>query len=315
MGYSSDFQAVPSSGLATVPVDIDPVLALQLLRQDGVLVIEGALDKTMLAQMRSDVFPWFEKAFPGEGPLFGQATRRFSGLFAKAPSTSALAVHPVVLSLMEAVLRGDGLTQPICDVIELNLTQAIGIGAGEPAQFLHRDEDLWPFKHDYEIMADVMWTLDDFTVENGATRFIPGSHRWPRDRQPLPGEAVSAIAPAGSAIIWLGSLLHGGGANRSNDIRRGMVISYRVAWIAPIEKLLLSVPPDVARQLPERLQRLLGYQLHRPNLGWVEGQDPINWLRGEFTNLAPCRDNLAPEHEVLLAQAKADPSAFAGYIS
>ena len=195
----------------------------------------------------------------------------------------------------------------------MNLTQAISIEPGDPAQFLHRDEELFPFPHAFEVMSNAMWALDDFTVENGATRLVPGSHLWPRDREPVPGEALPAEAPAGSVVLWLGGVLHGGGANRSGRVRRGAVMSYRLAWLAPTEKLLLSTPPEVARTLPERLQRLIGYQLHRPNLGWVEGQDPIRWLHGQVGQLAPTEDNLTPAHEALLAALNETPDAFVGY--
>lgn len=164
-------------------------------------------------------------------------------------------------------------------------------------------------------MANAMWMLDDFTEENGATRLIPGSHRWPRDREPLPGEALTAEAPKGSVVLWLGGVLHAGGANRSAAIRRGVVMSYKLAWLTGGERLLLSTPPEVARHLPERLQRLLGYQLHRPNLGWVEGQDPIRWLRGEIGQLAEVHDNLSDQHVALLDAVERDPAAFAGYLS
>ena len=166
-----------------------------------------------------------------------------------------------------------------------------------------------------EIMANAMWALDDFTVENGATRLIPGSHRWPRDRVPLPGEALSAVAPAGSVVLWLGGVLHGGGANVSEGVRRGVVMSYRLAWLAPAEKLLLSTPPEVARRLPPALQRLLGYQLHKPNLGWVEGQDPIRWLNREIGQTAPTADNLTAAHEALLEAVKSRPEDFVGYLA
>ena len=92
-------------------------------------------------------------------------------------------------------------------------------------------------------------------------------------------------------------------------------MSYRLAWLAASEKLLLSIPPEIARTLPERLQQLIGYQLHKPNLGWVEGQDPIRWLRGEFAELAETEDNLTPFYEGLLEAVEKDPEAFAGYLT
>lgn len=289
--------------------------ALELLRRDGALVIENALTPSELHLLRKEMLPWFDAAQCGRGQFFGRSTRRFSGLFAKARSTVSLALHPLVLRVMEEALRGPDPAHPVCDVIELNLTQAIGIEPGEPAQFLHRDDDLWAFPRNFELMTNAMWTLDDFTAANGATRLIPGSHLWGRDRVPQPGEAVCAEAPAGSVILWLGSLLHGGGANSTNQTRRGVVMSYRLGWLASSEKLLLSIPPDVARTLPERLQRLLGYQLHKPNLGWIEGQDPIRWLQGEFGNLAATEDNLTPFYEGLLAEVGEHPDKFAGYLT
>jgi hypothetical protein len=300
--------------LPRVAATIAPAEALRLLRRDGVLVIEGALSSEALARVQAELDPWFEAARHGAGPFFGRRTRRFGGLFAKARAAADLALHPLVLPLMEAVLAGEDPERPACDAIELNLTQAIGIEPGEPAQFLHRDEELWPFARDYEVMANAMWALDDFTVENGATRLIPGSHRWARDREPRPGEAICAAAPAGSVLLWLGGTLHGGGENRSNAIRKGAVMSYKLGWLTPGERLLLSTPPEVARTLPERLQRLIGYQIHRPNLGWVEGRDPLEWLRGDFVDLAPVGDNLAPQHEALLAAATETPEVFAGYL-
>lgn len=289
--------------------------ALEVLLREGAVVVDHALAPESLAAIEAELQPWFDAAYHGAGALFGRKTKRFGGLFAKAPSTALLALHPTVLEVMTRTLKGPDPDAPRCDAIELNLTQAIGIEPGEPAQFLHRDDELWSFPHDFELMVNAMWTLDGFTAENGATRVIPGSHRWPRTREPQAGDAVPIAAPKGSAILWLGSLLHAGGANRSTGIRRGVVMSYRLGWLAPGEKLLLSTPPEVARRLPEPLQRLLGYQVHRPNLGWIEGQDPIRWLRGEIQALAPVEDNLSPFYQTMLDDLERNPHNYSAYLS
>ncbi len=257
----------------------------------GAAILTDALDNDAHAGLRAALAPWFDAAPCGEGAFFGRRTQRFSGLFHKARETIALALDPLLLPVAERAL-GAGTRR--CDRIQLNLTQAIGIGPDEPAQHLHRDDDFFPFQHDFDLMLNVLWTLDPFTAANGATRIAPGSHRWPRKRQPAPHELIAAEAPAGAAILWVGSALHGGGANQTNDMRRGVVISYSVGWLAPAEKLLLSIPPETARALPERLQQLIGYQIHRPNLGWVEGRDPIDWLHGRTGALAAAADNLTP---------------------
>ncbi|MDR3512559.1 MAG: phytanoyl-CoA dioxygenase family protein [Caulobacteraceae bacterium] len=298
----------PAEDLPRLSPAATPEEVAAQLSAHGVVVIEGLLDPARLKQLKGQLAPWFAAAEVGEGPFFGRRTRRFGSLLAKAPASAELALEPLALGPIEALLKADGA----CDEIELNLTQAIAIDPGEAAQVLHRDETLWPVRLAFERMANVMWALDDFTLENGATRLIPGSHLWDRTRAPAPGEAVAATAPAGSAVIWLGGVLHGGGANRSDAVRHGLVVSYRLGWLAPAERLQLVTPRATAAALPERLQRLLGYQLHRPNLGWIEGQDPIRWLRGEVADLAPTADNFPPEMAGMFEALLHDP-AFAGY--
>lgn len=288
----------------------------RLSRADGASALTAALDAAGAAivvdalsppdhiAIEQSLAPWFDAAPCGEGRFFGRRTRRFSALFHKAPQTGALAIDPLILAATETVL---GAGTQACDCIQLNLTQAIGIGPGEPAQHLHRDDDFFPFPHEgRELMLNAMWALDPFTAANGATRIAPGSHRWSRRREAMASDLEIAEAPAGAAILWVGAALHGGGANTTGAMRRGVVMSYSVGWLAPAEKLLLSTPPETARRLPERLQRLIGYQIHRPNLGWVEGRDPLDWLRGATGDLAPAADNLTPRQTAALATLRPD---------
>ena len=127
--------------------------------------------------------------------------------------------------------------------------------------------------------------LEEFTDENGSTRVVPGSHRWPRDRQPDASEIAPAIMPAGSAVLYLGSTLHGGGANTSVQLqRRGLHLSYVVGWLRPEENNVLSTPREVARGLPRRAQELIGYSAHDAisegggYLGTVDLRSPIDLL-------------------------------------
>ncbi|MBL8549232.1 MAG: phytanoyl-CoA dioxygenase family protein [Hyphomonadaceae bacterium] len=274
--------------------------AVALLREYGALIIEDAADACPLQTAIDELSPWFDRAFVGEGPFFGRRTKRFSGVFAKAASTASLAAEPYVLSIVEQALIADDIGEPRCEAIQLNLTQAIGICPGQRAQVLHRDEVMFPFPHDYEVMVNVMWALDRWTEDNGATRIVPRSRDWPRTRLAQAHEICTATAPRGAAIIWLGSIIHGGGENRTESVRHGLAFSYTHGWLGQSERLLLSTPPAVARTLPERVQRLIGYQVHRPNLGWVEERDPIDWLHGRIGDLAAAEDNLTPAQEALV---------------
>jgi ectoine hydroxylase-related dioxygenase (phytanoyl-CoA dioxygenase family) len=292
----------PSFALPRLPATADADTISLALETAGCAIVERALPVETLRAINADLDPWFARAYCGDGYFFGLNTKRFSGLFAKAASAAALALHEEILPAIEHILLGPPKA-PRADCIQLNLTQAIEIAGEEPSQLLHRDDGLFPVPKSFELMANIMWALDDFTIENGATRLAPGSHLWPREEvEQYEDGVVSAVAPAGSAIIWLGSLLHGGGQNVSGKPRRGVVMSYSLGWLSQAEKLLLSTPPEVALALPLKLQRLLGYQVHRPNLGWIEGRDPSEWLGGDFTDLAPAHDNLTPVQDEMMHQ-------------
>jgi len=278
----------------------DPRAIETALASAGCVVVENVLPPAMLEAVYADLDPWFKRAHAGEGKFFGRRTRRFSGVFAKSRYAAELAACEHILAPIERFLLGPAHA-PHGDCIQLSQTQAIEIGPGEPAQLLHRDDGVFPIAKPFEFVVNVNWALDPFTVENGATRLIPGSHLWPRlDIEQDETGIVAAHAPAGSAIIWTGALLHGGGANVSSAPRRGLVLSYSLGWLAQAEKLLLSTPPDIARALPERVQRLIGYQIHRPNLGWVEGRDPHAWLAGSVGALAPAQDNFTPAQNAFM---------------
>lgn len=300
-----------STPLPRVAANVTSAEASRILAEHGVLIVERALRPHVLSCLKAELRPWFGRAHAGEGMFLGRGTKRFSALFAKSAMTKLLALDPLALALADNVLKASGA----CETYEINLTQAIGIEPGEPAQLLHRDDDIWPIPHTGEVMLNTIWMLDDFTEENGATRLIPGSHKWPRDRHPEPGEAIYAEAPAGSLLVFLGSLLHGGSANRSPATRHGILLSYRAAWLAPTEKLLLSIPPEIARTLPPELQKLIGYQIHRPNLGWIECRDPIEWLNGEFKDVASASDNLPEHYKALLEDVVRNPERHIGYLT
>lgn len=136
-----------------------------------------------------------------------------------------------------------------------------------------------------EVQLASLLALVDFTAENGATRVVPGSHQWDRERQPSAAELVPAEMKAGSAVVYLGSTIHAGGTNSTTDQwRRGMHISYCVGWLRTEENQYLSTPLDHVRRLPRRAQELLGYAAHDAiasgggYLGTVDIQDPVELI-------------------------------------
>jgi ectoine hydroxylase-related dioxygenase (phytanoyl-CoA dioxygenase family) len=158
---------------------------------------------------------------------------------------------------------------------QLSAPVGIEIHPGETAQNLHRDDGIYPIARPHpELVLNTMWALDDFTEANGATRVAPGTHRWvdesPNDATPV----VTAEMPAGSVMFFLGSVYHGGGANNTDKPRLGTILEYVVGWLRPQENHVLAVPQEIVNTLPVRLQELLGYNIHPPFVGYVDGRHP-----------------------------------------
>ena len=284
-----------SSALSSSPAPLDP-LAAQLLR-DGYAILPNHLAPDSLARLRTELDPHFEAAQFGIGGFYGKETKRFGSVLRRSAEASRLTLDPVIFPLVENILG------QWCENILLNLTQAIEIHPGAPVQVPHRDQDMWGGpKGDVQYMINVMWALDDFTAENGATRIWPGSHRLAQDEMLAESAARSAIMPAGSALLFLGSTLHSGGANVSPRPRRGLIISYCLGWLRPWETQWLAYPPNVARNLDPDIAALVGYRQHLPSLGNFEGQCPSVLLAGERHDHYPFRDALRPDQMELMRQ-------------
>jgi ectoine hydroxylase-related dioxygenase (phytanoyl-CoA dioxygenase family) len=164
---------------------------------------------------------------------------------------------------------------------QLSAPTGIDIAPGEKAQILHTDDSIYPVPRPHaDIVLNSMWAFDDFTAENGATRVVPGSHKW-TDRLPTEEETVTVTMPAGSVLFIRGTLWHGGGANRSDAPRLGVLLEYAAGWVRQQENHVLAVPREVVRTLDPRLQELLGYGVYPPFVGYVDGRHPRRVLDGE----------------------------------
>jgi ectoine hydroxylase-related dioxygenase (phytanoyl-CoA dioxygenase family) len=191
--------------------------------------------------------------------FWGAQTIRFTQLPRRCPAFQHVLTHPTFLAVADALLLPD------CTSYWLNTGQAIALGPGQPAQHLHRDADNWwriNRPDGPEVTLSCMLAIDDFTPDNGATRVVPGSHRW-QDyaADPCPSDVVvQATMPAGSALLYTGRVLHGGGENRSNAWRWGLHVSFVLSWLTPEEAVPLGINWDTIVHQPERVQQLLGWR-------------------------------------------------------
>jgi Phytanoyl-CoA dioxygenase (PhyH) len=268
------------------------------IERDGAVIVEGLLPMDAVDRVNDEVEETVANAL-ADAPMFSDVVEQFHGPFTKQVTgmpgisrTFAVDVmcHPLLLDLCDRILL------PTCAAYQLNLGHLLQRGPGSDYQWLHRDEAVWsdvPSPHPELQLASVI-AFVDFTAENGATRVAPGSHRWP-DRlltpaeqilahPPEPEQIVDAEMPAGSAVVYLGGTIHGGGRNTSDVQRRGAHLSYCLGWLRTEENNFLSTPPAAAAGLPRRAQELLGYQVHDSvnrgggYLGMVDMQNPVDLL-------------------------------------
>jgi len=244
---------------------------LATLAAEGYATIPGAIGAAKVAAAKAELEGILERTPPGRDDFEGRLTRRVYGLFAKTRSLDDMATHPAVLDVLDHVL-GD---------YQLSAPAAISIGPGEAAQPLHPDDAIYPVPRPHrELVVNVMWPLEEFTEANGATRIVPGSHLWGDERPGPDTTTVTLELRPGTALLYLGSVWHGGGANRTAHARLGVVLHYALSWLRPVENHVLVVPPERARGLPQRLQELLGYNICPPFIGYVDGRHPAKLLAG-----------------------------------
>jgi ectoine hydroxylase-related dioxygenase (phytanoyl-CoA dioxygenase family) len=238
----------------------------QRMTDDGYVIVTGMMSGEDVQAARDDLGRVLESTKTGRNFFEGFSTQRVYALFAKTRTFDQAATHPLLLGVLDEVLGQYQLSAPV----------GIRIGPGEKAQILHCDDSIYPLPKPHPtVVVNTMWPLDPFTEENGATRFVPGSHRWPPQRHPTEADevAMAAMEP-GSAMFYLGSLWHGGGANQTERPRLGVILEYASSWLRPQENHCLAVPRAIARELPERLQELLGYNIYPPFVGYVDGSHP-----------------------------------------
>jgi ectoine hydroxylase-related dioxygenase (phytanoyl-CoA dioxygenase family) len=244
----------------------DPRTALE---RDGYAVLEGVIDADMVQELLETVDRvMVDAAIPfGTNAFLGLRTRRIFNLLARDPVFARVPLHPTVLPVVEQVLDEQCL---------LSSLTAIEMNPGQDAQPLHCDDGSIALPRPHPtVLCVALWALTDFDHANGATRLVRGSHR--RDRRPAKGEReeyVEAEMPAGSVLLYDGSLWHGGGANVSDERRVGIVVNHCAGFLRQEENQLLAVPREIAATYPRRLQQMLGYGVYRGLMGHVDQQDP-----------------------------------------
>jgi hypothetical protein len=256
-----------------------------ILRDDGCVIIRDLVPPETMDEVMADLEPYRSVTSGGAVDFLGHGTRRVGALIARSPTARSLVTNPTILDLMDRTLGEQGST------FQVDLTQMVDIGPGEPAQMIHRDDwafDHFPFPGGFEAEIGTMWAATDFTEEMGATRVVVGSHLWEEEPAEVdPALTSGAVMAKGSVLVYTGSIFHGGGANKSDVHRIGINVGYSLGWLRQEENQFLACSPEVARTLPEGLLRLMGYQRGSFGLGYVDDmREPLDWLFDQPSSFA-----------------------------
>ena len=251
--------------LPMFPCNADATEIADAFDTAGCVVVTDVLDADGRTAIREELAPYMADArvTKEDAPddFYPGLTRRVTALVTRSPTvTDRLVAHPVSKHLCDASLLPNGEFG-----YQLHVTAALEVGPGARTQVLHREEDsftFFPLPRPNLITAS-MWAISDFRADNGATKIVPGSHKWPEEREAQDHEIIQAEMPAGSVLYWAGGLLHGAGANTSQDWRYGVILTYSCGWLRQEENQYLDVPPERVAELSPELRRIAGFDMYR----------------------------------------------------
>ncbi|OBJ23357.1 phytanoyl-CoA dioxygenase [Mycobacterium colombiense] len=263
---SQRYKRTPTGGSAVDSAIVEADMAA--LDRDGYIIWENLLTAEQCSQIREVVSP--SLGHTGRNSFEGLRTQRIYSVLSRTRVCDRLVDDPRVLAVLDRLLMPNYL---------LSALQAINIQPGEAAQLAHHDDGFYPIPRPREpLAAATIWAIDDFTADNGATVVYPGSHRWGKRRPGPHDRAVPVVMPAGSCVLFVGTLWHGGGANTTDRERLAVTAQYCQPWLRPMEAYTLSISRDIARAVSDDIRRMLGYSIHPPFVGNVDGLHPLRLL-------------------------------------
>ncbi len=263
---------------------------LDELQQRGYTFIPEFLSPLQLTRVNL-LFDQMLGSHRGRNNFEGRQTERIYTLVAR---------HRIFQDIVE-----DSRVLALCDALflanyQLTASQAIVIGPGETAQPWHTDDSFYPLPRPRPMISlSTIVAVEDFTADNGGTEVIPGSHLWddrkiaggyrtgeaetdPHFAARLEQLSMPVEMPAGTCLVFAGTLLHRGGANRGRDTRRAFSNQYCEPWARPQENFFLAIPPAEVTRMSPRVQSLLGYSIHPPFMGQVSAYHPLKALAEDF---------------------------------
>lgn len=263
--------------LLHLPATTDPAEVAEHVAEHGAVIVDGLLPLDLLDRFTEEITPYIEANTYGTDDFSGRQTRRTGALVARSVAGREIAMQPTVLDVARRLIDAER--------IQLHLTQVISLSPGQGGQPMHRDQWAWDqhaFPPGKEVELAAIYAMSDFTVENGATHVLPGSHREADHLAHRRSDSEQAVMRRGSALVYTGSVYHAGGTNHSDQVRHALQFVYCAGWLRQEENQYLSTSPEIARELPDDLLKLMGFDLGSYSLGYVDDmRHPLDAVRGD----------------------------------
>jgi ectoine hydroxylase-related dioxygenase (phytanoyl-CoA dioxygenase family) len=235
---------------------------LEAVHLDGACVVTNALEPMLCEALLKDFGSYLDAESWGideigyQDDFYGNKTKRLHGLFSKSSRMSEVLTHPMMLALARRLF----VDSEVASDVRLSNAELMVLGSDQDVQMFHTDAASWhraQQAEDNELLVSANYALTDFTSTNGATRVVPGSHRWESGREPTDEEICQACMPMGSALVYSGKVIHSGGANQEAEVRVGLYLGYIASWLRPIENHLITNRPQDIVELSQEAQTLL----------------------------------------------------------
>ena len=258
--------------------------------EQGFVILRDVLGASEIKALRVELQPYLDLGVQGRNNFEGERTQRVYSLVGRGTVFERTAENPAVLELVDALLQPGYL---------LTASQAICIHPGETAQPVHYDDTFYTLPRPRPaVSVSTIWALDDFTAASAGTEVIRGSHAWDDEQvattymaapdvpvdEALEAQLTAVEMPAGSLVLFAGTLLHRGGANRSSASRRAFSHQYCEPWARQQENFTVSIPRERAKAMSPRLRQLLGFSIHPPFMGQLAGRHPEKALADDYVN-------------------------------
>ena len=273
----TDTPQIAQSNGKTRLAEVTPNTSLDTLfhhwSEDGGVVLKGLLSPEQITQMRTELVPVLDKVqrgslvkHPALAAFHGRNTKRAGDL---VNNSSIFRNNIVENDFVHAICKRCWSAEGHGGDYWMSTATTLNAAGPQDAQLLHRDLGSYPVfaqlgPEGTESQINFLIATTKFTAANGATRIIPGSHKWPFDQRGTPEQTIAAEMDPGDVLLISGKVIHGTGANTTTEERGCIQMCVCASFLTPTEAHPFIIKQETAKKMSRRAQRFLGFRSQYP---------------------------------------------------